>query len=78
MGNRLDKDREAQLQPKRMDFIKTELAKRSIEVVDESVTWVRFMHKGSVITFYPYSGWATGATITDGRGAQNLLNQLDQ
>lgn len=35
-----------------------------------------FDYKESPVTFYPYSGWASGKTIKDGRGLENLLNQL--
>lgn len=39
-------------------------------------TKIIFDFKGSPITFYPYSGWASGKTIKDGRGIENLLKQL--
>lgn len=34
------------------------------------------MFKGNAVFFYPYSGWATGKNIQDGRGLQNLINQI--
>lgn len=37
---------------------------------------LRFMHKGSPVTLYPYTGWFTGKTVTDGRGIHNLIRQL--
>ncbi len=37
---------------------------------------IEFDFNGSKIKFYPYSGWATGKTIKDGRGLENLLKQL--
>ena len=33
---------------------------------------------GLKITFFPYSGWASGRGITDGRGIHNLINQLKE
>jgi hypothetical protein len=77
--SRLDKDREARLQPKRMQFAIDELLKldtldSGIEKVNE--TQIRFIYKGERVTYYPYSGWAVGKSIKDGRGIDNLLNQL--
>lgn len=37
---------------------------------------IEFEYKGSNIKYYPYSCWATGKTIKDGRGLENLINQL--
>ena len=36
-----------------------------------------FEYNGNTITFYPYTGWATGKGIKDGRGLQNLLKQIN-
>ena len=44
-----------------------------VRITDTSVT---FVWKGSNVVFYPYSGWATGKTIKDGRGYDNLFKQL--
>lgn len=76
MSNRLNQEREAKLQPLRMQAaIKelTELGKQPIQV-DE--TCLMFVHMGKQCNFFPYSGWHTGSTIKDGRGLQNLLKQL--
>ena len=37
---------------------------------------IEFEYKGHIVKYFPYSGWATGKTITDGRGLMNLSNQL--
>lgn len=29
-----------------------------------------------IVHFYPYSGWHTGKSINDGRGWNNLYNQI--
>lgn len=76
MSNRLDKDREAELQPKRIEFAIEQLAKVGIEIDYEDDTKIKFMHKGEVVTLFPYSGWHTGKSIQDGRGLKNLLKQL--
>ena len=44
------------------------------EQVDDMM--LQFQFKGSYIRFYPYSGWATGKTIRDGRGIKNLIKQI--
>ncbi|HMT77900.1 MAG TPA: hypothetical protein PKA44_09325 [Saprospiraceae bacterium] len=76
MSNRLDKDREAELQPKRIEFAIEQLAKVGIEIDYEDDTKIKFMYKGEVVTLFPYSGWHTGKSIQDGRGLKNLLKQL--
>jgi len=39
-------------------------------------TKLQFEFNGKVINYFPYSGWASGATIKDGRGLKNLLRQI--
>ena len=47
-----------------------------------TVKWVeqskclQFEHKGSMVRFFPYTGWFSGKTVKDGRGLKNLLKQL--
>lgn len=76
MSNRLDQEREARLQPKRMLKAKDEITKLGFRIIKESNVAIQFVFKGSVITYFPYSGWASGKSIKDGRGLENLLNQL--
>lgn len=76
MSNRLDKDREAELKPKRIEFAIEQLAKVGIEIYYEDDTKIKFMYEGEVVTLFPYSGWHTGKSIQDGRGLKNLLKQL--
>ena len=47
----------------------------SIDYQDD--TTIKFQHRGETVTYYPYTGWATGKTIKDGRGLLPLLKQLD-
>ena len=35
-----------------------------------------FQHKDERINFFPYTGWATGKSIKDGRGIHQLIKQL--
>jgi hypothetical protein len=76
MSNRLDKEREKELQPQRMQFAIDELDKLGIpiDLVDE--VKIKFKWKGHYVTLFPYSGWHTGKSIKDGRGINNLLKQL--
>lgn len=37
---------------------------------------IQFEFKGSTVRFYPFSGWATGKTIRDGRGIKKLIEQI--
>ena len=76
MSNRLDQEREARLQPKRMARALKELVLAGCEIEEQTDTMILFKHKGNRITYYPYSGWATGKSIQDGRGLRKLLNQL--
>lgn len=73
---RQDKEREAKLQPKRIENAKTELAKLNIEIIFEDETTLQFMFNGAKITLFPYSGWFSGKGIKDGRGIFNLIKQL--
>lgn len=76
MSNRLDQEREAHLEPKRIESCKKKLEELGFEVEQQHVQ-LNFIYKGSKVQFWPYSGWHTGKTITDGRGFNHLLDQLD-
>ena len=76
MSKRLDQEREKTLSPVRMNYALGELNKLGLAVTKHSETEIRFTWKGSVIKLFPYSGWFTGKTVTDGRGIRKLLNQL--
>lgn len=73
---RLDKDRQNKLEPIRMEKAKEELKSLGYEIILETDTQLQIRHKGELVSFFPYSGWATGSSIKDGRGLQKLLNQL--
>lgn len=77
MSNRLDQEREAELQPKRIEFAISELKKKGIVTFISDKTTVKFNYKGETVTLFPYSGWHTGKSVKDGRGLQNLLNQIE-
>lgn len=73
---RLDKQRQDELEPKRMEFAKSEITKKGYEVTELGKTELRFEFKGKTVYFFPYSGWASGSTIKNGRGLNKLLNQI--
>lgn len=77
MSGRLDQEREAHLQPKRLAACKAKLEQLGFTIIQQDHTKLVFQFKGAKIQFWPYSGWHTGKTITDGRGFQNLLKQLE-
>lgn len=76
MSKRLDKAREAKLKPLRMQVAMREL--QALELNPEQVddVTIRFQFKCSTVTYFPFTGWATGKTIQDGRGLKPLLKQL--
>lgn len=76
MSNRLNKDREEKLQPKRIEYAIQEFTNRGVVILSKSNVFVTISYKGSPIIFYPYSGWFSGKTIKDGRGIDNLLKQI--
>lgn len=73
---RLNVDRQKKLEPKRLQYAKEKITELGLEITEEGDNTLRFIFKGSVITYFAYSGWATGKTIIDGRGLDNLLKQL--
>lgn len=73
---RLNIERQIELEPQRMEYAKTQISALGYEVSEHEGNELRFYHKEKIVKFFPYSGWATGATIKDGRGLRKLLDQL--
>lgn len=73
---RLDTERQKELEPKRMKFAMNAVKKLGYEITHEEDTWFTFAYKGCPVKFFGYSGWFTGRTVKDGRGLQNLINQI--
>jgi hypothetical protein len=73
---RLDQDRQKALEPKRMEKAIAEVSKYGYEITHQDDTKIKFEFKGKMVTYYPYSGWASGGSIIDGRGLQHLINQI--
>ncbi len=73
---RLDAERQAKLEPERMKTALNALNALGFRPEIINNTELNFTYKAAVIKYYPYSGWASGKTIQDGRGLDKLLEQL--
>jgi hypothetical protein len=73
---RLDKDREQKLQPIRVNGAIKQIEALGHKIISQSQIEISFLYKDNVITYFPYSGWASGKGIKDGRGLKNLLTQI--
>lgn len=73
---RLNIERQRRLEPTRIEYAISHIQALGFEIVQRDNTQIQFIHKGQTVTFFPYSGWATGKSIRDGRGLNNLLKQL--
>lgn len=76
MSNRLNQEREALLQPKRVSSCKAEIERLGLKILYVCDTRIDFVFKGNKVQFWPYSGWHSGKSIKDGRGFENLLRQI--
>lgn len=73
---RLDIERQNKLEPIRLRTAINEIQKLGLRIDNCTDKMIEFEYKGHSIKYFPYSGWATGKTIKDGRGLMNLINQL--
>lgn len=73
---RLNTERQNKLEPIRMRTAINEIQKLGLRITNCTDKMIEFEYKGHSIKYFPYSGWATGKTIKDGRGLMNLINQL--
>ena len=71
-----NRERQQELQPGRVDYARTRVEALGYPVTEVNATTLQFTFRGSPVTLYPYFGWFTGRTITDGRGIKNLLKQI--
>lgn len=72
----LDKERQTQLEPKRMEYAKEKIQEMGYEIQCSDENRLMFLFKGNKIEFFPYSGWYSGKGIASGRGLVNLLNKI--
>ncbi len=73
---RLDTDRQHRLEPKRMADARESIEAMGYEIFFSDQVCLAFIFRGENVKYFPYSGWETGKSITDGRGLKNLLKQL--
>lgn len=74
---RLDTERQSELEPKRVEYVRSVLIDLGYEVVfGKTKTELKFTHNGHTIIIFPYSGWFSGKGIGSGRGINNLLAKL--
>ena len=73
---RLNKVRQKELEPKRMEYALRVLTDLSIPAIRYNDNEINFEWKGNTIQFFPYSGWFQGKGIKPGRGIENILKQL--
>lgn len=74
--SRLDTERQEALEPIRVDHAREKLQALGLKVLYAFANEIGFNYNGKLVKLYPYSGWFTGKTVTDGRGLDNLLAQL--
>lgn len=75
---RLNQERQAELEPKRMQSCTEKLESLGFIVRTIGGDRLEFEFKGNVIKFWPYSGWHSGKGIKDGRGFGKLLKQITE
>ena len=73
--SRLDTERQKELEPKRMEYAIKKLSS-IITIFNYSNNEIQFYWKDELVRYFPYTGWASGKSIKDGRGLKNLINQL--
>lgn len=74
--SRLNIDRQNKLEPVRLQKTIMEITNLGLKITSITQKMIEFEFKGRTVRFYPYSGWATGKSIQDGRGLKNLIKQL--
>ena len=76
MSKRLDQERQQRLEPTRRETAIEAFTQLGFDVMPDGEKALMITFKGSIVRFFPYTGWHTGKTIEDGRGLDNLLKQL--
>jgi hypothetical protein len=64
------------IESERIKYSAKQIENSGFEIWDITDKKIEFFFKGSLITFYPFTGWYTGKTINDGRGFKNLIKQI--
>lgn len=75
---RLNQQRQQELEPERIEHAIRVIEHTGCRVHYRSGTEIRFKFKGQEVRLFPYSGWHSGKSITDGRGIDKLLKQIKE
>lgn len=76
MGSDISNTLRKELQPERMQYAINLIKKAGCTITFQNDKEIIFQYKDERINFFPYTGWATGKSIKDGRGINRLINQL--
>lgn len=66
------------LETNRMRYAVEQLKLAGYEPQNSGPGRLTITHNSGPVHFFPYTGWATGRGITDGRGLRKLLRQLNK
>ncbi len=63
------------MEPKRIEYARCGIERLGYDVIcnEKELT---FTFNGSVVHFWPYSGYFNGKSVISGRGLNNLLKQI--
>lgn len=74
---RIRKEERKQKEQKMVDHARRKIEELGYKVsMSDEDQYFTFEFKGHTVTYWPYSGWASGRSIKDGRGLKNLINQI--
>ena len=73
---RLNIERQLELEPKRIEYAKSQIESLGYIINYEDDKELRFSNGKNIISFFPYSGWFSGKGIGSGRGLNTLLNLI--
>lgn len=70
------KEKKLLLEAQRVKNAQALLTKSGIAFTMQNPVNIIINHDGHQISFWPYTGWHSGKSITAGRGIKNLIKQL--
>jgi len=75
--SRLNKERQLNLEPKRLKTAKNKIESLGFEIIEQNDTALYFMLGNNKVQYHAYSGWYSGKGIGSGRGLENLIKKLN-
>ena len=70
------KDLRREETPGRMRHAKKRITSLGYKITQETQYELEFRYNCETVKFNPFTGWASGKSIRDGRGLQNLIDQI--